>query len=252
MTEHRPTLIRVEHRSQAEREVAARVADLMRARAAQSQPVVLGLATGKSPVAIYRELAARHQEGLSFAHATTFNLDEYWPIALAHPASFHRFMHEHLFDQVDLPRGHRHVPNGAVPADGLAAHCADYEAKIRAAGGIDLQLLGLGLDGHIGFNEPGSTAESRTRLVTLDESTRKANAVGFASEADVPKHAITMGVATILEAKRIVLLAFGTPKAGILKAALEGPIGPAIPASYVRMHPDATIYADRDAAAQLA
>lgn len=251
MTHHRPTLIRVEDRAQAEREAAATIADLVRDRTARDESAVLGLATGRSPIGIYDRLASEHARGLSFARVTTFNLDEYWPIALSHPASFHRFMHERLYDRVDLPRGQRNVPNGSLPEADLARHCADYEARIVAAGGIDVQLLGLGLNGHIGFNEPGSTRESRTRRVQLDESTRRANAAAFASPDEVPRHAITMGIATILEARRIVLLCFGAAKAPILKAALEGPIASSVPASFLREHANVTIYADRDATALL-
>lgn len=252
MTQHRPTLIRVEDRAQAEREAAATIADLVRARATADAPVVLGLATGRTPIGIYERLVAEHERGLSFRHATTFNLDEYWPIQPTHPASFHRFMHQRLFDRVDLPKDRRHVPHGWVAESELERHCADYEARIAAAGGIDLQLLGLGLNGHIGFNEPGSARTSRTRRVVLDDVTRRENAVAFDGAADVPRFAITMGIATILEAKRIVLLCFGAKKAQILKAALEGPIAPTVPASFLREHRDVTIYADRDATTLLA
>ncbi|MBK6942461.1 MAG: glucosamine-6-phosphate deaminase [Planctomycetes bacterium] len=251
MIDHRPTLIRVEDRAQAEREAAATITDLVRDRAQRGESAVLGLATGRSPIGIYDRLASEHARGLSFANVTTFNLDEYWPIALTHPASFHRFMHERFFDRVDLPRGRRHVPNGSLPESELARHCADYEARIVAAGGIDLQLLGLGPNGHIGFNEPGSTRESRTRRVVLDASTRTANAAAFAPHGEVPQQALTMGIATILEARRIVLLCFGAKKAQILKAALEGPIASTVPASFLREHANVTIYADRDATALL-
>lgn len=247
MIEHRPTLIRVEDRAQAEREAAALFSDLVRSRTNSGARVVLGLATGRSPIGIYDRLVQQHAAGLSFRLVTTFNLDEYWPIEPTHPASFHRFMHERLFDRVDLPRGQRHVPHGWLDEAAIAGHCADYEAKIVAAGGIDLALLGLGQNGHIGFNEPGSARESRTRLVTLDPRTRADNAAAFADQDAVPRHAITMGIATILDARRIVMLCFGAKKAQILKAALEGPIASSVPASFLREHPNVTIYADREA-----
>jgi glucosamine-6-phosphate deaminase len=232
--------------------VAARIAALIRERAASGQPTVLGLATGSTPVGVYRELVRMHRdEGLSFANVDTFNLDEYWPMQPSSLHSYRRFMREHLFDLVDLDPARCHVPPGDLPRDEVAAACARYETQIRDAGGIDLQLLGIGKTGHIGFNEPGSGAESRTRLVTLDTITRRDAAADFFGEQNVPRQAITMGVATILEAREIVLLATGEHKAGILRRAVEGEIDHAIAATFLQRHPAVTVYADHAAAAEL-
>jgi glucosamine-6-phosphate deaminase len=232
--------------------VAARIAALIRERAASGQPTVLGLATGSTPVGVYRELVRMHRdEGLSFANVDTFNLDEYWPMQPLSLHSYRRFMREHLFDLVDLDPARCHVPPGDLPRDEVAAACARYETQIRDAGGIDLQLLGIGKTGHIGFNEPGSGAESRTRLVTLDTITRRDAAADFFGEQNVPRQAITMGVATILEAREIVLLATGEHKAGILRRAVEGEIDHAIAATFLQRHPAVTVYADHAAAAEL-
>ncbi len=210
---------------------------------------VLGLATGSTPLPLYRELVRRHrEEGLPFAHATSFNLDEYWPIAPDHPRSFARFMDEHLFDHLDLPAARRHIPSGLTPVPGLAAACQDYEAAIAAAGGIDLQVLGIGVNGHIGFNEPGALPGSRTRMVELDDSTR-ARARGDFGGEEVPARAVTMGLATILEARRILVLATGPDKAAAVAAAIDGPATTALPASWLQQHPDVTWLLDAPAAA---
>lgn len=234
------------------RAVAERIAALIRARQANGHGVVLGLATGSTPVGVYRELVRMHRnEGLSFANVETFNLDEYWPMSPTSLHSYHRFMREHLFDLVDLDPARCHVPRGDIPREAVADECARYEAMIRAAGGIDLQLLGIGKTGHIGFNEPGSGAESRTRLVTLDTITRRDAAADFFGEQNVPRQAITMGVATILEAREIVLLANGEHKAAILRRAVEGEVDHAIAATFLQRHPAVTVYADQAAAAEL-
>lgn len=212
---------------------------------------VLGLATGKTPIGVYDELARLHEGGLSFANVETFNLDEYWPIALDHPASFHRFMHEQLFDRVDIPRGMRHVPNGSVPEGAIERHAADYEASITRAGGVQLQLLGIGGNGHIGFNEPGSPRSGRTRRVTLAAQTRADNAGAFGDQDAVPTHAITMGIGTILDARAIVVLAIGKRKADIVRAALLGPITEDVPASLLRTHRAVHWVLDADAASAL-
>lgn len=228
-------------------EAARAVAGEMAAAAARG--AVFGLATGASPLGVYAELVRRHrEEGLRFAGCTTFNLDEYWPLAAEHPQSFRQFMRRHLIGAIDLPAGRFHCPDGAAAEPRLPAACAAYEAAIAAAGGIDWQLLGIGRNGHIGFNEPGSPADSRTRRIDLSPETRADAAADFGSLDAVPRQAITMGVATILQARRIVLLAFGAKKREIVRRALEGPLGPDVPASFLRRHPDVTFVLDRAAA----
>lgn len=232
--------------------VAVRIADLIRDRATRNLPCVLGLATGSTPVGVYHELVRMHRdEGLSFRGVTTFNLDEYWPMSPASIHSYHRFMREHLFDLVDLDPAKTHLPPGDIPREQAADRCAAYEAEIRAAGGIDLQLLGIGKTGHIGFNEPGSGAESRTRLITLDTLTRRDAAADFFGEENVPREAMTMGVATILEAREICLLATGEHKAGIIRRAVEGDIDHQVAATFLQRHPGVTVYCDTAAAAEL-
>jgi glucosamine-6-phosphate deaminase len=235
----------------AARAVAGEIATLIRSRAAEGKRAVLGLATGSTPVGVYEELVRLHREGLSFANVVTFNLDEYWPMRGAELQSYRRFMDEHLFEHVDVPRGNIHIPDGEVAREGVGAFCDGYERAIREAGGIDIQLLGIGRTGHIGFNEPGSGRDSRTRLITLDRVTRMDAASDFFGERNVPRHALTMGVGTILEARRIVLLAFGEHKAGIVKRAVEGEVSASVAASFLQQHGDATIHLDEAAAAEL-
>jgi glucosamine-6-phosphate deaminase len=232
--------------------VAHRIAALIRLRAAEGRPCVLGLATGSTPVGVYRELVRLHrEEQLSFRNVQTFNLDEYWPMASGSIHSYHRFMHEHLFGLVDLDPSCTHVPPGDVSADAVQDACASYEAAIRAAGGIDLQLLGIGQTGHIGFNEPGSGADSRTRLVTLDTVTRRDASADFFGEQNVPRQAITMGIATILGARSICLLATGEHKSRIVRRAVEGEIDHEVAATFLQQHADVTVYCDPAAAAAL-
>ncbi len=234
------------------RAVADRIATTIRVAAGHGRRCVLGLATGSTPVGVYRELVRMHRdEGLSFAGVETFNLDEYWPMAPDSIHSYHRFMREHLFDLVDLDPARTHLPPGDVPRDDVAAACAAYEAAIRAAGGIDLQLLGIGKTGHIGFNEPGSGADSRTRLITLDTVTRRDAAADFFGEENVPRQAITMGVATILEAREVRLIATGEHKAAIVRRAVEGPVDHEVAATFLQRHPSATFFCDSAAAADL-
>lgn len=236
----------------ASRELAAEIAALMRARAAVGRMAVVGLPTGSSPVFLYRELVRLHREdGLSFANLVTFNLDEYYGLPREHPQSYWRFMHEHLFLHVDSRAEQVHIPDGNVPRARVEEWCRDYERRIVAAGGIDLQVLGIGRTGHIGFNEPGSARNSRTRLVTLDALTRRDAARHFPSETSVPCHAITMGVGTILEAGKIVLLAWGDAKASIVAGAVEGGATEKLPASLLQGHPDVRVLLDRSAAAEL-
>ncbi|MES1259907.1 MAG: glucosamine-6-phosphate deaminase, partial [Gemmatimonadota bacterium] len=234
------------------RAVAHRIASLVRERAAAKRSCVLGLATGSTPVGVYRELVRLHrEEGLSFRDVETFNLDEYWPMDRDSIHSYHRFMRENLFDLIDIDPGRTHLPPGDVSAEEADAACAAYEAAIRAAGGIDLQLLGIGKSGHIGFNEPGSGAESRTRTIRLDPMTRRDAAADFFGEQNVPRQAITMGVATILEAREICLLATGEHKSGIVRRAVEGGVDHAVAATFLQRHPNATFYCDAAAAAEL-
>ena len=232
--------------------VAREVAELIRARAAQGRRAVLGLATGSTPTGVYDELCRLHKEdGLSFANVVTFNLDEYYPIRPDALQSYRRFMREHLFDHVDCPPDQVHVPDGTVPRDAIWAHCADYEQRIRDAGGIDLQVLGIGRTGHVGFNEPGSSRESRTRLITLDAVTRRDAASDFFGEEHVPHRAITMGLSTILAARRVILMAWGEGKAGVVARAVEGEVTTRVAASFLQQHADARFVVDAAAAAGL-
>jgi glucosamine-6-phosphate deaminase len=211
---------------------------------------VLGLPTGATPRALYAELVRRHRaRGLSFARVTTFNLDEYVGVALDHHGSFRRYMDEALFRHVDLLPARAHVPDG-LAAD-VPASAAAYEAAIASAGGLDLVLLGLGEDGHIAFNEPTSSFASRTRIKTLSAASRAANQAAFGADP-VPSHVITMGIETILEARRCVLLATGARKAPALAALAEGPVTSMVPASALQLHANATVLCDEAAASHLA
>jgi glucosamine-6-phosphate deaminase len=232
--------------------VAARIATLMRTRASQGRGCVLGLATGSTPIGVYRELIRMHrEEGLSFAHVTTFNLDEYYPMAPDNVHSYHRYMWENFFSHIDIPAAQVHIPRGDLPRDQVEAHVEGYEAAIARAGGIDFQLLGIGKTGHIGFNEPGSGAESRTRLVALDMITRRDAAADFFGEENVPREAITMGVATILGAREVAILATGEHKAAIVRRAVEGEIATDVAATFLQRHAGTTFYVDAAAAADL-
>lgn len=234
------------------REVAGRIAALIRRRAKERKKAVLGLATGSTPVGIYRELIRLHrEEGLDFSNVVTFNLDEYFPMEPGSLHSYHRFMRENLFDHVNVPEDQIHIPRGDIRREKVADHCAQYERAILEAGGIDLQILGIGRSGHVGFNEPGSGRESRTRLIYLDTVTRADAASDFFGEENVPPEAITMGVATILEAREIVLIATGEHKAWVVKRAVEGEVHADVAATYLQGHHDATVYLDPAAAAQL-
>lgn len=236
----------------ASRAVAREIADLINEKADRSELAVLGLATGSTPVGVYDELARLHrEEGLSFGNVVTFNLDEYWPMKPESLQSYRRFMREHLFDHVDINPGNINIPDGAITREGMPAFCEAYERRILAAGGIDLQLLGVGRTGHIGFNEPGSPRDSRTRLITLDRITRADAASDFFGERNVPRKALTMGLGTILDARRVLLLAFGEHKAEVVRRAIEGAVSPEIPAGYLQDHPDARFVLDPAAAAEL-
>lgn len=237
---------------EASRAVAAEIAALIRSRQAEKRDVVLGLATGSTPVSLYAELVRLHkEEGLSFANVTTFNLDEYYPLPPEHAQSYRSFMRRHLFDHVDLDPARTHLPSGTVPKSEVDAHCAAYEAAIRAAGGIDFQILGIGRTGHIGFNEPGSPRHSLTRLVTLDPLTRRDAAGDFGGNDATPRHAITMGVRTILDARRVVLMAWGQHKAEIVRTAVEGEVNAQVSASFLQEHPAALYVLDTAASGAL-
>ena len=230
--------------------IAREMAELIVLRSKSGKPTVLGLATGSTPLPLYAELIRlRREEGLSFRSVITFNLDEYEGLGPEHPQSYRRFMEENFFAHVDVPKESIHIPDGL--ARDAARACADYEASIRAAGGIDLQILGIGRTGHIGFNEPPSPADSRTRRVHLDELTRRDNSVFFGDLAQVPHGALTMGVATILEARRVELIAFGEGKAEIVRRAVRETPSAACPATWLQRHPRCTFHLDAPAASRL-
>jgi glucosamine-6-phosphate deaminase len=233
-------------------EAASVIAARIIAKTVRMKPdCVLGLATGSTPLATYRELIRLHrEERLDFGRVTTFNLDEYVGLPPSHPQSYHAFMEEHFFRLVNVPRKQIHIPDGM--ARDVPAECARYEEAIRAAGGIDIQLLGIGSDGHIGFNEPSSSLASRTRIKTLTSRTRADNARFFDGDrAKVPFHCITMGVGTIMQSRQVLMLAFGERKAQAVAAAVEGPITAMNPASTLQMHPVAKCIIDSPAAAKL-
>jgi len=238
--------------AQASRHVALMIESLIRQNNSAGRPTVLGLATGSTPVGLYRELIRLHKEArLDFSQVVTFNLDEYFPMAPDDLQSYRRWMNETFFNHVNIPLANIHVPDGTIRQQDVEDYCARYEQAIRRAGGIDLQILGIGRTGHIGFNEPGSTRQSRTRRVTLDPVTRRDAASDFFGEENVPQQALTMGVGTILEAHKIVLMAFGEHKAQIVERAVEGDVTDAIAASFLQKHPDATFILDDAGAGEL-
>lgn len=246
-----PVLIMENHELLA-RTVANRMATLIRERNAQERNTVLGLATGSTPLGVYRELIRMHrEEGLEFSRVVTFNLDEYYPMDPESPHSYARYMWENFFQEVNIREENVHLPDGTVTREELEAYCASYEEAIRRAGGIDFQLLGIGRSGHIGFNEPGSPRASRTRLVFLDSITRADAASDFFGEENVPLEAITMGVASILDAREVALLATGEHKARVIRRAVEGEIHSDVAATYLQEHPDAGVYLDPPAAGEL-
>jgi glucosamine-6-phosphate deaminase len=234
------------------RAVAGRIATVIRERNGQGLNAVLGLATGSTPIGVYRELIRLHgEEGLDFSRVMTFNLDEYYPMEPDSPHSYGRFMWENLFHALGIPPENVHFPDGTVPREEMDLHCQQYEEAIRAAGGMDFLLLGIGRSGHIGFNEPGTSRESRTHLVFLDSITRADAASDFFGEENVPLEAVTMGIATILDAREIALLALGEHKAAVIRRAVEGGIHPDVAATYLQAHPEATVYVDPPAGAAL-
>jgi glucosamine-6-phosphate deaminase len=237
---------------EAARKAAAEIADLIRARAAEGRNCVLGLATGSTPTGIYAELIRLHrEEGLSFENVITFNLDEYYPMHPEDLQSYVRFMREHLFNHLNIKPGNYNVPDGTLPAEQVADFCRDYEEKIAAAGGIDIQILGIGRTGHIGFNEPGSDQSTKTRMITLDTVTRIDAASDFFGAENVPRRAITMGVGTILNARRILILAFGENKSTIVARTVEGDMSPSVPATFLQRHPNVEVLLDQAAGAAL-
>ena len=231
--------------------VAEEIAAIIKQKQRNGQTAVLGLATGSTPKKVYAALVALHKKGLSFKNVVTFNLDEYYPLQPDALQSYRRFMEENLFNHVDIDKANCFISDGGVLQEMVKLHCEDYERKIEEYGGIDFQLLGIGRNGHIGFNEPGSHISAATRLITLDHLTRFDAAYEFGSLANVPRKAITMGVGTILKAKRIVLLAWGERKAAIIKQSVEGPVTEFVPASYLQGHPNAAFVLDESCAAEL-
>ena len=233
-------------------EVAKEIAKLIRKKQEAGKKCVLGLATGSSPIKVYEELVRMHkEEGLSFKNVVTFNLDEYYPMERNNIQSYHYFMHQHLFDHIDIDPANVNIPDGTVPSDKLQKYCRSYESQIEKAGGLDFQLLGIGRTGHIGFNEPGSHFNSATRDITLDHITRVDAAPAFKGLENVPRKAVTMGIGTIRKAKRIVLLAWGQNKSEIVRDTIEGEISPEVPATYLQEHSNATFVLDKEAAAHL-
>jgi glucosamine-6-phosphate deaminase len=232
--------------------VAESLANVIRERNAMGQKAVLGLPTGSTPVGVYRELIRLHrEEGLDLSGVVTFNLDEYYGLQPDQLQSYHRWMFEHFFDHVNIPRSQIHIPDGTVPADAVDDYCRRYEDAIERAGGIDVQILGIGRNGHIGFNEPFSMRHSRMRLATLDPVTRKDASSDFFSEENVPQQAITMGLGTIFEARRVILIALGEHKSAIVRETAEGPLSDRVPASFLREHSAASILLDEAASSRL-
>lgn len=238
--------------SEAAQVVAQEMAELIRSRNEAGKKAVLGLATGSTPLPVYKELVRLHrEENLSFRNVITFNLDEYFGLSPEHPESYNQFMWQRLFSQVDIPADQVHVPSGTIPRSEVYEYCDRYEAEIEKAGGLDYQILGIGRTGHIGFNEPGSTRDSKTRLVSLDSLTRRDAARDFLGEANVPRYAITMGVGTILKATKIVLMAWGEAKAVVVQQAAEEPPNENLPAGLLQGHPEVRFFIDEPAASAL-
>ncbi|MEX2464039.1 MAG: glucosamine-6-phosphate deaminase [Balneolaceae bacterium] len=236
----------------ASKTVAREIGNIIHARNQTAQNTVLGLATGSTPLQVYSELIRLHkEEGLSFKRVLSFNLDEYYPIRPQELQSYVRFMNENLFDHIDIKKKNIHIPDGTLPKEKVYEYCQLFEQKIEEAGGLDVQLLGIGRTGHIGFNEPGSLEKTRTRLVTLDELTRSDAAAAFYGEEHVPRQAITMGVGTILKARKIYLMAWGKTKANIIRETVEGEITEQIPATYLQRHENTKIILDEAAASEL-
>ena len=232
--------------------VAQEIADLIKSKQAKNELCILGLATGSSPIKVYEELVRIHkEEGLSFKNVVTFNLDEYYPMDKSSVHSYYYFMHQHLFNHIDIDPENINIPSGTISTEELHQYCIDYDLKIKEYGGLDFQLLGIGRTGHIGFNEPGSHYNSGTRSITLDHLTRVDAATSFLGIDKVPKKAITMGIGTVKKAKRIILLAWGHNKASIVKKTIEGDITPDVPASYLQEHNNVTFILNDEASQEL-
>ena len=236
----------------ASRKVARRITDLIQKKNQNGEKAILGLATGVTPIGVYRELVRIHkEEKVSFKNVITFNLDEYFPMKPTSPQSYVTFMKENLFDHIDIDMANVHIPDGTLHIEKIPAFCLDYEKKITDLGGLDLQILGIGRTGHIGFNEPGSAPNSGTRLVTLDDLTRRDASRDFGGKENVPTKAITMGIGTIFKAREIILMAWNTKKAAIIKKAVEGEISSDVPATYLQLSENVEFVLDRDAASDL-
>lgn len=249
--EHLPTDV-YESADEASQVVAKQITTLIKKNNERDKSTVLGLATGSTPIRVYDELIRYHEEeGLSYENVITFNLDEYYPIEPTAMQSYVQFMDENLFNHIDIKEENIHIPDGTLDRDDVRAYCQQYEEKIRDCGGLDLQLLGIGRTGHIGFNEPGSVKNTRTRLVTLDKLTRKDAAADFFGEENVPRQAITMGIGTILDANKIILMAWGEHKAEIIARTLEGEISEQVPATYLQDHTNTQVVLDKAASSQL-
>lgn len=232
--------------------VAQQIARLIREKEAEGKNAVIGLATGSTPKTLYAELVRMHkEEGLSFRNVITFNLDHYYPMEKDALQSYHYFMRKNLFEQTDINPANYHLPDGLVPKENMKTHCQDYEQQIVSAGGLDLQILGIGVNGHIGFNEPGSGIYTKTRLINLDNSTRIANAYEFGHISQVPRMAITMGISTILRSRKIILMAWGQTKAPVIQKAVEGDDTEEMPASLLQNHNDCVFVVDEAAASEL-
>lgn len=232
--------------------VAHRIASLIKDKQEKGEPAVLGLATGATPVGVYAELIRLHkEEGLSFKNVITFNLDEYYPMQPDAEQSYVSFMNGIFFNHIDIDKSNIHIPDGTIAEEDIHSYCLDYERKISDLGGLDFQLLGIGRTGHIGFNEPGSAPNSGTRLVTLDDLTRRDASRSFGGKENVPTKAITMGVGTIFKAREIILMAWNVTKAGIVKKAVEGPITAEVPATYLQLSDNVEFILDKEAASGL-
>ena len=249
--ENAPTKVFATH-SEASHYVATKIKQEIQAKAAGGRNLVLGLATGSTPVLLYEQLVFMHkEEGLSFKNVITFNLDEYYPMEPTRLQSYHKFMHERLFQHIDIPWENINIPAGNIDVEEVEDFCLNYDKKIRACGGIDIQILGIGRSGHVGFNEPGSSKHSKTRMIYLDKMTRVDAAPDFFGLEYVPRNAITMGLGPIMESRKIFILAFSEGKAGIMSKAIEGPITKELPASYLQTHKDTVFILDLPSASKL-
>ena len=230
---------------------ASQVAARIVGRLVKEKPhAVIGFATGNTPLQLYKNMVRMHrEEGLDFSSVTTFNLDEYVGVPPVHPSSFHSYMWAHLFSQLNIPNTRIHIPDG-LAAD-IPAVCRNYEQAIKSAGGIDIQIMGIGTNGHLGFNEPTSSLYSRTRIKTLTEETRLNNSAAFGGQDNVPLHVITMGLGTILESRACLLMAFGKKKARAIALTVEGPLTSMVPGTVLQLHPRAVVVLDKDAASEL-